>query len=192
MAVQNVVLGQLIARRTYGYELIERLKEWSDWVDLSHAAIYAALRKLEQAGLIVEVSRDAPAAGGRQHSMRVIYEATPEGREHFRSWMTERPRKMPLRETVHMQLMVATEDDIPDLIEGLRRVEEECADHMSRLLCSSIDDRSGGTRSTSFGPAYVQDGLTSHWETTIAWAQRTRRSLEARLGGTGVAGRHRP
>lgn len=74
MSVQNVVLGQLIGGRGYGYELAERLRAFSDAIELSEAAVYASLRSLEEKGLIAEVARDAPAA---RANVRVIFEATP-------------------------------------------------------------------------------------------------------------------
>lgn len=195
MSVQNVVLGQLLRRRGYGYELAARLRGFADAFELSDAAIYAALRSLEGKGLIAEVGRDELRSAGRQSSLRVIFEATPEGRAHFQRWMASTPRKMPLREELHMQLMVAEDDDVEALLDGLREIEEACQETLARVIAQAAEPpRSPHARISSFGAPLVQDGLTSHLQATIEWAQRSRRALLNRRdgGATGVPGRHRP
>lgn len=195
VSVQNVVLGQLIRRRGYGYELADRLKEWTEALELSDAAIYAALRRLEEKGLIVETGRESARRGGRQSGLRVIFEVTDDGRDHFRRWMAATPRKMPLREELHMQLIVAEDRDVPALIESLLLMERECREALARILATSFDsDRSAHARISAFGAPLVQDGLTSHLQATMEWAQRSRRALVTRRDGgtTGVSGRDRP
>ncbi|HEY6780063.1 MAG TPA: PadR family transcriptional regulator [Thermoleophilaceae bacterium] len=195
MSVQNVVLGQIIRRRGYGYELADRLREWSEALELSESAIYAALRSLETKGLIVEVGDDTPEQDRRRSNVRVIYEATPEGQSYFQQWMAAVPKKRPLREELHMQLMVAEDDDIPALVEGLRQMEEDCRTDLARIIgCSFDPQRSAHARISSFGAPLVQDGLISHLQTTMEWAQRSRSALRNRLdgGSTGVPGRQRP
>lgn len=195
MSVQNVVLGQLIRRRGYGYELADRLRDWTDALELSDAAIYAALRKLEERGLIVEVDRSERRRDGRQSGLRVIFEATDAGADYFERWMAATPRKMPLREELHMQMIVAEDEDVPALIESLRLMEAECRSALARILAMSFDTpHSAHARISPFGAPLVQDGLTSHLQATMKWAQRSRRALQNRLDGatTGVPGRHRP
>ncbi|MEY2425746.1 MAG: hypothetical protein QOI61_1318 [Actinomycetota bacterium] len=195
MSVQNVVLGQLIQHRGYGYELADRLREWTDALALSDAAIYAALGNLEKKGMIVEVGREETRRGGRQSNLRVIFEATPEGRAYFKEWMAAAPRKMPLREELHMQLIVAQDDDIPALVEGLRQLEEECRVRLARIIGYPFAaQNSAHARISAFGAPLVQDGLIGHLQATVEWAQRSRRVLLRRVGdgSAGVPGRHRP
>lgn len=195
MSVQNVVLGQLIRRRGYGYELADRLRDWTDAFELSEAAVYAALRQLERRGLIAEAGREELRRNGKQAGLRVIFEATEEGRAHFARWMAEAPRKAPLREELHMQLMLAEDEDVPSLIESLRQMELDCREGLARVLALSFDPRrSPHARLSPFGAPLVQDGLTSHLQATMEWAQRSRRALENRAAGaaTGIPGRHRP
>jgi len=183
VSVQNVVLGQLIQRRGYGYDLADRLRAWTDALELSDAAIYAALRQLERKGLVVEAGRAEEARGAsRQPTLRVIFEVTDAGRAHFRRWMSSVPSKMPLREELHMQLMLAEEDDVPALIDSLRRMEDDCRERLARLLATSFDaDRSSHVRISPFGAPLVHDALASHLQATLEWAQRTRRALGHRL-----------
>jgi DNA-binding PadR family transcriptional regulator len=195
VSVQNVVLGQLIRHRGYGYELADRLRDWTDALELSEAAIYAALRKLQEKGLIEEVGRDEARTRGRQSGLRVIFDATDDGRAYFADWMAATARKAPLREELHMQLIVAEDDDVPALLESLRQMEEDCREGLARVLAmSSLPQRSAHARISPFGVALVQDGLASHLQATMEWAQRSRRALlNRRLArATATPGRHRP
>lgn len=196
VSVQNVVLGQLIRRRGYGYELADRLRAWTDAFEFSDAAIYAALRQLERRGLIVEVGLEQPVTGDWHRGQRVVFEATEAGRAHFDGWMTTMPRKAPHREELHLQLLVAEEEDVEGLIASLRRLEDDCREHLARVLAMSLDPREAPphTRISAFGAPLVRDALTSHLQATMDWAQRTRRTLQNRRDGAadGVPGRHRP
>ena len=195
MSVQNVVLGQLIRHRGYGYELADRLREWTDALELSEAAIYAALRKLQERGLIEEVGREEARSRGRQSGLRVIFEPTDAGREYFARWMAATARKAPLREELHMQLIVAEDADVPALLESLRRMEDDCRQGLARILAmSSQPQRSAHARISPFGVALVQDGLAAHLQATMEWAQRSRQALlNRRLARVAAStGRHRP
>lgn len=190
-----MVLGQIIRRRGYGYELADRLREWSEALELSESAIYAALRSLEAKGLIVEVGQDAPEQDRRRSNVRLIYEATAKGQDSFQRWMAGAPKKRPLREELHMQLMVAEDDDIPALLEGLRQMEEDCRADLARIIGCAFDSRrSAHARISSFGAPLVQDGLISHLQNTMEWAQRSRRALQNHLDGrsSSVSERQRP
>ncbi|ADB52063.1 PadR family transcriptional regulator [Conexibacter woesei] len=199
MSVQNVVLGQLVRRRGYGYELRDRLRElFSDVLGLSDTAVYPALEALERKGLIVEVEREPARREERWSNPRVVYEATPEGRSHFRRWMAEPARKAPLREELHMKLMIAEPEDVPALIEALRKVEDECRAQLRKIIEHPLDaDRNPRAQTPAFGPTLVQDGVISHLQTTMEWAQRSRSALlqhseRSTAGAAAGARRNRP
>jgi DNA-binding PadR family transcriptional regulator len=198
VSVQNVVLGELIKRRGYGYgyELRDQMREFSDALGYSDTFVYAALVALEKQGLVAVVAREGSEVPprqprARQSASRVYYEVTAEGRRHFRDWMAAAPKKMPLREELHMQLMAADPEDLPHLIQALRDYEEQC-----RLQLRQVIERPLGThspRGRSVGATLVHDALVSHLQTSMEWAQRTRSSLQSLVSHpTGVSGRHRP
>jgi DNA-binding PadR family transcriptional regulator len=203
VSVQNVVLGELIKRRGYGYgyELRDRMREFSDTLGYSDTFVYAALVALERQGLIAVVERDGePAdphhrgprrAQSRQSASRVYYQVTDSGREHYRDWMAGPPRKMPLREELHMQLMAADVEDAPHLIVALRDFEEQCRTQLRQIIDRPLGSQPAGRR--PLGAAFVHDALFSHLQTSMEWAQRTRSSLQHQLDQlTGVPGRRRP
>lgn len=193
LSIQNMVLGELIWRRGfgYGYELQDQLLEFSEALGYSGTAVYSALRALERQGLVRVVGRPAAVGAGRQAASRVYYEVTDEGVDRYRDWMASYPKKKPLREQVHMQLMSARRDDIPHLIEALADFERQCREQLRHLMEHPLGDR--GARGRTPGATLVGDGLIAHLQAMMEWAQSSRRWLVAQLDGpTGVHGRRRP
>lgn len=197
MSVQNVVLGELIKRRGYGYgyELRDQMREFSEALGYSDTFVYAALVALERQGLVAVVARDGERAGAlprsRQSASRVYYEVTASGRARYRAWMGGAPRKAPLREELHMQLMAADPDDVPRLIDALCDFEEQCRVQLRQLLERPLSSRP--TRERPLGAVFVHDALFSHLQTSMEWAQRTRTALQNALDHpAGACGRRRP
>lgn len=197
--MQNVVLGELIKRRGYGYgyELRDQLREVTEALGYSDTFIYAALMALERQGLVAVVERDGERVGSggasrsRQSASRVYYEVTAAGRARYRTWMNGPPRKTPLREELHMQLMAAEPEDLPQLVEALRDFEQQCRMQLGQLIERPLGSRPAHTR--ALGAAFVHDALFSHLQTSMEWAQRTRAALQHRLDHpAGVPGRRRP
>lgn len=205
MSVQNVVLGELIKRRGYGYgyELRDQMREFSDTLGYSDTFIYAALVALERQGLVAVVERDGEqsaltnidprfrAPRSRQSASRVYYEVTTAGRKRYREWMSGPPRKAPLREELHMQLMAADPDDLPHLIDALGDFEEQCRGQLGQLIERPLGGHA--TQGRPLGATFVHDALFSHLQTSMEWAQRTRAALQNRLDHpAGTRGRRRP
>jgi DNA-binding PadR family transcriptional regulator len=203
VSVQNVVLGELIKRRGYGYgyELRDQMREFSDSLGYSDTFVYAALVALEKHGLVAVVERDVaqpgaphparPRATSRQSASRVYYRVTDAGRRRYRDWMTGAPRKTPLREELHMQLMAADPEDVPHLIAALNDFEEQCRVQLRRAIDRPLGSRS--PRGRTLGATLVHDALVSHLQTSMEWAQRTRAALQSLLAHpNGVPGRRRP
>jgi DNA-binding PadR family transcriptional regulator len=188
-----MLLGELIWRRGYGYgyELRDQLSEFSEALGYSDTAVYSALKALEREGLVRVVERGEPAKRSKQAESRVYYEVTEQGQSRFRAWMASNPRKKPLREQVHMQLMTARAEDTPHLIEALADYEEQCRDELRHLIEHPLGNRSARGRTT--GATLVGDALIAHMQTMMEWAQRSRRSLVTESEPpTGVSGRRRP
>jgi DNA-binding PadR family transcriptional regulator len=136
MSVKNAVLGLLIERPGYGYELMQRLNERVDGLQLSESAVYPALDSLEKGGHIRRRGRE-----GAAHRMRLWFEATPEGIERFDTWM-DRPSR-PLRGDLRWKIAVATFDRLPKLIEQTREEEQACLDRMELLTRAPAPELAG-------------------------------------------------
>jgi DNA-binding PadR family transcriptional regulator len=127
MSVKHAVLGLVIERPGYGYELIQRLGERIGSWQPSTTAVYPALHVLSRGQLI----RARTEAGA--HRGVVWYEATDAGVEHFRAWMDGPTEPSPLREELLVKLAFARVEDIPRLIELTREQEQACLDRIVAL-----------------------------------------------------------
>src|ERR1700683_2935985 len=89
--VNWALLGLLLARAGYGYQLVKRFEEaYGDVLALgSESHIYTALNELSRRGLI-EMVTDTPAARmGTHRQPKVRYQATAAGADSYRERMFE-------------------------------------------------------------------------------------------------------
>lgn len=102
--VNWAVLGLLLERPSYGYELHQRMARRfpADVLDPTQSHVYAALDVLERTELIevlpeseVEEAADASRGGARKRLPKVHYRATAAGGHAFRSWLAEQMRSDP-------------------------------------------------------------------------------------------------
>jgi DNA-binding PadR family transcriptional regulator len=101
-AVNWAVLGLVIERPSYGYELFQRLeRRYGGVLDPPISQIYAALNALERAELI-EPLPEAESAAAADEALRpakrqpkVHYRATASGARAFREWIAEQMRDDP-------------------------------------------------------------------------------------------------
>jgi DNA-binding PadR family transcriptional regulator len=133
MSVKHAVLGLVIERPSYGYELIQRLEQRIEGWRPSETAVYPALRSLRAEGMIR--ARDATADGGvvSAHRGVVWYEATEMGREEFRAWVRAPSDLAPQRDPFWLKVAFASPDDLPWLVELARELESACLERMAEL-----------------------------------------------------------
>jgi DNA-binding PadR family transcriptional regulator len=144
------VLGLLIERRGYGYELVQRLaaRLGAAW-RLTPSAVYTALDQLEEAALIeavpaadagaVEIAGSAAARRAARRTGRVVYRATERGAAEFEAWLA-RPsaRVEPVRSELALKVALAAPDTVPALLASI--VHEE------RMILQSLQEEHGGAR----------------------------------------------
>jgi DNA-binding PadR family transcriptional regulator len=133
MSVKHAVLGLVIERPGYGYELIHRLEQRIEGWRPSETAVYPALRSLRVEGMIR--AREATADGGvvSAHRGVVWYEATDVGREEFRAWVRAPSDLAPQRDPFWLKVAFARPDDLPWLVALARELEAACLERMAEL-----------------------------------------------------------
>ncbi len=101
-AVNWAVLGLVIERPSYGYELFQRLeRRYGGVLDPPISQIYAALNSLERAALIEPLPAEEAAAEpervrpSAKRQPKVHYRATAGGARAFREWVAEQMRDDP-------------------------------------------------------------------------------------------------
>jgi DNA-binding PadR family transcriptional regulator len=137
------VLGLLIERRGYGYELVQRLiaRLGSAW-QLTPSAVYTALDQLEDAFLIEAVPSEAecaPAGDARARRLarcsgRVVYRVTEAGLAEFNAWLA-RPsaRVAPIRSELALKIALASPDTVPPLLAAIA--------HEERMIVQSLQEQ---------------------------------------------------
>jgi DNA-binding PadR family transcriptional regulator len=183
MSVKHAVLGLLVQRRGYGYDLVQRFEEQVGpaW-QLNAGAIYVALDKLEQEGLVRPVSGEGPAPVRRRTARgapRVIYEATPDGVERFEEWMTARSSMSPLREELHLKLALSQPRNLPRLIELTYEQEQACLERLEQHMgASSFEDLlTSAPQWSSIASVMVRDAEIVHLQATVEWLRRIREAM---------------
>jgi DNA-binding PadR family transcriptional regulator len=185
MSVKYAVLGLLVQRRGYGYDLVQRFEEQvgSAW-QLNAGAIYVALDKLEQEGLVRPITRpdgDAPTTRRRttRGAPRVIYEATPRGLERFEQWMETGTSMSPLREELHLKLALSRPRNLPRLIELTYEQEQACLERLEQHLGgASFDDLLASSQPWSaVASVMVRDADIAHLQATVEWLRRIREAM---------------
>lgn len=131
MSVKHAVLGLVIERPGYGYELVQRLEQRIEGWRPSETAVYPALRSLRTDGMIR--ARDVAGSTGSAHRGVVWYEATDAGREEFRAWVRAPAELSPQRDAFALRVAFARVEDLPCLVELTRELEQACLDRMAEL-----------------------------------------------------------
>ena len=184
MSMKYAVLGLLVQRRGYGYDLVQRFEEQVGpaW-QLNAGAIYVALDKLEQEGLVrplTSVGEDPPTRRRTTRGApRVIYEATPQGVDRFEDWMTAGSSMAPMREELHLKLALSQPRNLTRLIELTYEQEQACLERLEQHLGSgSFEELLGGAQPWSaVASVMVRDAEVAHLQATVEWLRRIREAM---------------
>jgi DNA-binding PadR family transcriptional regulator len=132
LSTRHVVLGLLVERPGYGYDLQQRIDARLGFLGLSESAVYKILERLEHDGWIEEIGRKAVGAT-RRGAPRVMYRATALGRERFAQWMTAPCQRAVLRDELQAKLNVAEPTDLPELLAAAEAQGRECLAELAKL-----------------------------------------------------------
>ena len=177
MSAKYAVLGLVIERPGYGYQLAQRLEERFGCSEFAPSGVYSALDQLSRDSLI----RSAGEMGGgssRRAAPRTIYEATREGVDHFEAWMLEASPTPPLRDELHMKIALCRPRDLPRLIDVVRGQELACIGRLRDLRERSDEDPSDPQEWSSLMRTLARDAEVAVWNARIEWLQSARELLE--------------
>lgn len=178
MSIKQAVLGLVIERPGYGYELVQRFEERIGGWRMSQTAVYPSLMRLRASGAVQRrVDRSA-------HRNVTWYEATDQGREEFRAWMRTPPGLMPLRDEMHIKVAFATFEDFDLLIDQIREQEQLCLDRIDQLTGAGVDvealmDAKADWRFV--GQAWLLRTEVAQMATTIEALQEARKLMKEAL-----------
>lgn len=174
MSVKYAVLGLLIERPGYGYELIQRLGQRIGGWQPSMTVVYPTLRSLSQDQLIRR--RDEPAS----HRSVVWYEATEAGVAEFHEWMHAPSELAPVREELMVKVALAQIPDLPRVIELTRELEQECLDRLVELSGpGDVEELLAREKDWDvMAGLLLREAEVAHLRTTMATLQRCRAAMK--------------
>ncbi len=186
MSVKYAVLGLLVQRRGYGYDLVQRFEEQVGpaW-QLNAGAVYVALDKLEHDGLVRPVAgeQEQELAPARRKTVRgaprVVYEPTETGVARFEEWMAAETPMAPLREELHLKLALSRPGNLPRLIEQTQVQERACLARLEEHLGNrSYDELLGSSQAwPAVASRMVRDAEIARLQATVEWLRRIREAM---------------
>src|ERR1035441_9888450 len=104
MSARHAVLGLVIERPGYGYQLGQRLAERCGAWDWESSGVYGALNSLQRDGYVRSSTEKGTGATGRA-APRAIYEATGAGVDYFRAWIIAFSPPSPVRQELDLKIL---------------------------------------------------------------------------------------
>jgi DNA-binding PadR family transcriptional regulator len=180
------VLGLVIQKPSYGYELWQRFESrFGGFLRMSSSAIYPVLSSLATAGLIEEMV-GAEAIGVKQGAKPgPSYRATERGTRAYRKRVAERLRGDPGRTEMLGQLVLAGIDGIVAALELLDRYEEQCLLELQEMSPPSASWQSANAVSGLVERLVVEERRRMI-DAQLKWVDYARAELRA-FAGQGAA-----
>lgn len=178
MSAKHAVLGLVIERPDYGYQLAQRLEERFGASGFAPSGVYSALDQLMRDQL-VRSAGELGSGPAKRAAPRTIYEATPGGVEHFESWMFASSPAPPLRDDLQMKIALCRPSDVPRLIDMVYSQELACLGRLHDLRRLSGAAQAGAPSEWSrLMRGLADDAEVAFWNARIEWLQSARAQLE--------------
>ncbi len=182
MSAKHAVLGLVIERPGYGYQLARRLDERFGSSGFAPSGVYSALDQLAR-DEFVRSAGEMGAGPARRAAPRTIYEATAEGIDHFEQWMLGSSPTPPLRDELHMKIALCRPHNVPKLIEIVAGQELVCLGRLGDLKRQSEEGEPGSKLEWSrMMRMLAAEAEVAYWNARIEWLQRARELLEQLRG----------
>lgn len=190
MSAKHAVLGLVIERPGYGYDLACRLEERCGSWGWERSGVYSALDQLARDGH-VRSQKAKGARGSGRSAPRAIYESTPAGVDYFREWILRPTSPTPVRQELDLKLLFSGPELLPGLIDQTWAQEQILVDHL-RELTSSPPAVAGATaqRWREIAPILQRDAEIKLLQVRVEWLQNARKVMQTMMERSG-AGRGR-
>lgn len=184
LSLKYVLLGMVVERPGYGYELQTRIEERLPFFNYTAGAVYPALDRLEQERLI-EASGAKASISTMRGSPRVMYAATPDGINRLERWMYAATPPENSRDALLAKLAIARPQDVPRLLEMTLHQEAQLHRQLGGLRETPTAAWSGRGRVplTLVGAALVRSSEARRLAAALESLQEIREALEHELRG---------
>lgn len=185
MSTRYAVLGLLIEQPDHGYQLTQRLQDRLGAPDVRRSYVYELMKQLAGDELIQRTEEPASIEHG---AARVLYRATPKGVTHFEDWLGSSPATGPVREELHVKMVVSQRHDLPRLIDLTWQEERQCLDRLLEIeRAAEVPPARGGGDWPWAANVLVRNAEIAHLQTTVRWLQRARAVMERLYDAQGSA-----
>jgi DNA-binding PadR family transcriptional regulator len=175
----EAVLGLLIEQCDHRFKLQRRLEARFPSAQFAHSTAYKAVDRLEKEGYV-------RAVGAGQDRRGVIYEATPEGIQHFRDWVCAPTSALVSRQELHAKIALCRPRELPRLIDVIYTEECAYAAELDRIRERTVAELGSDGPAASLAerewPALMEEavlhGEVAHLGGRIAQLSELRRYLE--------------
>lgn len=189
MSAKYAILGLVIERPGYGYQLAQRLEERFGSSCFAPSGVYSALDQLSRDKLVRAAGELGPGPA-RRSAPRMIYEATERGAERFEAWILGSSPTPPLRDELHMKIALCRPGNLPRLIDLVYGQELACIGRLRDLTQDSEPrgaDASAGAASAQLAAepqdwsrlmrALTRDAEIALWKARIEWLRSAKELL---------------
>jgi len=139
MSAKHALLGFLLQRSSYPYELGDRLEQrLGPAYKVNSGQLSQIVKRMEADGLIERVDPDAEGPKERH-----VFKATARGAEDFERWFAEETKVTPLtRRALTVKLALAGPTRLGEALEQIAAYEAQCAQRLIELsrLHDSVDE----------------------------------------------------
>jgi len=177
MSAKHAVLGLVIERPGYGYQLAQRLDERFGSSGFAPSGVYSALDQLSRDDL-VRSAGEMGTGPARRAAPRTIYEATEEGVDHFEAWMLDPSPAPPLRDDLHMKIALCRPRNLPRLIEMVGGQELVCLGRLQDLKRLTEEASTSSRDWPGLMRMLAAEAEIAFWNARIEWLQNARELLE--------------
>jgi DNA-binding PadR family transcriptional regulator len=178
MSAKYAILGLVIERPGYGYQLAQRLDERFGSSAFAPSGVYSALDQLSRDALVRAAGEVGPGPA-RRAAPRMIYEATNEGVDHFEAWMLGSTPAPPLRDELHLKIALCRPRNVTPLIDMVYGQELACMARLRDLKQQSERELAGDAQEWSrLMRTLARDAEIASWKARIEWLQNARELLE--------------
>jgi DNA-binding PadR family transcriptional regulator len=174
MSAKNAVLGLVIERPGYGYDLARRLQERFGSSGFAPTGVYSALDQLTSEELVQSGGAQAGVANERA-APRTIYEATSKGIDRFEEWMLQTSSLAPVRDELYMKIALSKPHNLARLIELTQTQEQDCLARLQQLRQpAGIRQQSRPKAWADVAVLLVRDAEIKQLQARVEWLQRAR------------------
>ncbi len=173
MSAKNAVLGLVIERPGYGYDLARRLRERFGSSGFALTGVYSALDQLSSDELVRSAGSRADGTNERA-APRTIYEATSKGVDHFEEWMLGDSSLAPVRDELYMKIALSKPHNLPRLIELAQAQEQDCLARLEDLKRPVTRPRGGPRVWPEVAVLLVRDAEIKQLQARVEWLQKAR------------------